>query len=96
MPLELTLDWNTLMCYCSTATESDHLVSQQLTKEGGGTSDDEDEEDSLVGPLPPPGFDPSSAAPGPSSGAMLRHQVAGESDSDEEQVEGGEDSEVRI
>lgn len=63
-------------------------------KESVGTSDDEDEDNDLVGPPVPPGFDPSSVVPGPSSGAVLRHQVAGESDSDEEQVEGGEESEV--
>lgn len=68
-------------------------MSQHLKREGVDGSDDEDEDDSLVGPPIPPGFDPSSIVPGPSS-TVLRHQVADESDSDEEQVEEGEESEV--
>ena len=64
-------------------------------REDAAASDDDEAGSSFVGPPIPAGFDPSSVVPGPSSGAVRRHQVATESDSDEEQVEGGEGSEVR-
>ena len=64
-------------------------------REDAAASDDDEAGSSFVGPPIPTGFDPSSVVPGPSSGAVRRHQVAAESDSDEEQVEGGEGSEVR-
>ena len=64
-------------------------------REDAAASDDDEADSSFVGPPVPTGFDPSSVVPGPSSGAVQRHQVAAESDSDEEQVEGGEGNEVR-
>ena len=79
----------------STAVESDHPLPQHVRSKVASGSDDEDEESSLVGPPIPPGFDLSSAIPGSSSTTVLGRQVADELDSDEEQIGGGEDSEVR-